>query len=164
MKKCIKFFLPLLLGGFVALVLHFIKIQDVAIFRIDFVMNAIITCVTTLAGFILTSISIIIGMSASPIMQDIRKKGGLSELVMTYSEDLGLSLVMIIVFIFLGANIGEDNVISARWIVICASVLTSYICSMIITVFYLLRIIAKIPSNPIISSDKIPTVPPGEFR
>lgn len=164
MKKYIEIFLPLLLGVLVAAILYFVKVPDIKIYRIEFVMNSTITCVTTLAGFILTSLSIIIGMSASPIMQKIRDEGGLSELVWIYSEALALSLGVIILLIVLGANIGEDNLILAKWVIICGGVLVSYICSMIVSSVYLLLIISKIPSNKIITSVDRPTRPPGEFR
>lgn len=163
MKKYIEIFLPLILGILVAAILYFVKVPDIKIYRIEFVMNSTITCVTTLAGFILTSLSIIIGMSASPIMQKIRDEGGLPELVWIYSEALALSLGVIILFILLGANIGEDNLISAKWVIICTGALVSYVSSMIVASVYLLLIISKIPSNKLVSSIG-KTTPPGNFR
>lgn len=164
MKKYIKIILPLVFGILTVFILNAMKVSSVEIYRIEFVMNAIITCVTTLAGFVLTSLSIIIGMSASPIMQKIRDDGGLPELVWIYSEALALSLIVIIMFIVLGANVGDDNIVTSKWVTACAGVLVSYISSMVVTSVYLLLIIAKIPSNKKIVMEEKPTVPPGKFR
>ena len=164
MKKYIKIILPLILGILTVFILNAMKVSSMKIYRIEFVMNAIITCVTTIAGFVLTSLSIIIGMSASPIMQKIRDDGGFPELIWIYSEALALSLIVIIMFIVLGANVGEDNIVTSKWVMACAGVLVSYIFSMVVTSVYLLLIIAKIPSNRKIVMEGKPTVPPGKFR
>ena len=164
MKKYIKIILPLILGILTSIILYIHDFPGIEIYRIEFVMNAIITCVTTLAGFVLTSLSIIIGMSSSPIMKRIQDEGGMPELVWIYSESLAMSLIVIVLFVLLGANVGEDNFVSSNWGIICAGTLVTYICSMIVTSVYLLMIISKIPSNGIINTKKKPTTPPGNFR
>ena len=49
-------------------------IPNFQIHRIEFVLNAIITTTTTISGFILTSLSILLGLNNHPILEDIKKK------------------------------------------------------------------------------------------
>lgn len=162
MKKAVLF--PVCSGIIIMIILFTIKIPDIKICKIDFVMNAIITCVVTLAGFILTSISIIIGMSGSPIMKKISKDGGLPELILRYSTTMVLSLLLIVVFILIGSTIGEDNIVSKNSIIIGAGILVPYFISLVSTCFYLLRIISQIPNNNNVEVIEEPSVPKGEFR
>lgn len=164
MKKYIKIIVPPILGVLTSFVLYKYDFSGIVIYRIEFVMNAIITCVTTLAGFILTSLSIIIGMSSSPIMKKIQDEGGMPELVWIYSESLAMSLIVIVLFVLLGANVGEDNLVNSNWGIISAGTLVAYICSVIVTSVYLLMIISRIPSNRFINTTNKPTTPPGKFR
>lgn len=162
MKKAI--IEPFLIAIVAGIVLVFLKVPDIYINKIDFVMSSIITCVVTMSGFILTSVSIIIGMSGSLIMKKISKDGGLSELIARYSTTLILSLIVVIAFIVLGSMIKDDNIVSSRLIVVGSVIVISYLYSLITTCYYLLAIIARIPcENSIESSDK-PTKPQGDFR
>lgn len=162
MKRAIIF--PLCVGLTTMIILFLIKISNIEICKVDFVLNAIITCVVTLAGFILTSISIIIGMSGSPIMEKISKDGGLPELVARYSTTMILSLLLIVTFISLGATIGKDNVINRNGIIIGAGILTAYFISLVYTCYYLLRIISKIPDKSSVETVLEPSSPQGDFR
>lgn len=162
MKKAI--IIPISACVILILILYMLKIPNMKICKIDFVMNAIVTCVVTLAGFILTSISIIISMSGSPIMKKIITEGGFKELKTHYTMTLILSLVLIIVCIGLGITIGEDNVVNGKGIIIGSSVLVSYFISLVSTCYYLLRIISEIPNNRNVEVINEPSVPKGDFR
>lgn len=162
MKKAIVE--PSLVAIVAAVVLVFLKVPDISINKIEFVMNAIITCVVTMSGFILTSVSIIIGMSGSLIMKKISRDGGLSELIARYSTTLILSLIVIIAFIILGSMIKDDNIISSRSIIVGSVIVSMYVYSLITTCYYLLAIIARIPCENSIESSDEPTKPQGDFR
>lgn len=162
MKKAVLF--PVCSGIIIMILLLIIKVPDVVIYKIDFVLNAIITCVVTLAGFILTSVSIIIGMSGSTIMKKISKDGGLPELILRYTTTMVLSLLLIIVFIILGAMIREDNVVTRNCIIIGSGILFPYLISLVSTCYYLLKIISQIPNNSNVELVDEPSVPKGEFR
>lgn len=164
MKKWVMISFPFILGTIVSLILIFIKICDIQIIKVDFVLNAIITCVVTLAGFILASLSIIISMSNSAIMLKIKAEGGLTELSIRYSITLLLSLLMLCVFIALGASMNTENIVRARWIIVCSGLTVAYLLSLFTTVYYLIRIIHKIPLTTDLQINNKPSVPDGEFR
>lgn len=155
---------PSLIAIVVVIVLVFLKVPNICINKIEFVMSAIITCVVTLSGFILTSVSIIIGMSGSLIMKKISRNGGLSELIARYSTTLILSLIVIIVLVVMGSMINTDNIVSSRSIIVCSSIIIGYLYSLITTCYYLLAIIARIPCENSIESSDNPSKPQGDFR
>lgn len=162
MKKAI--IVPALLSIAAVIILIFFKVPDICINKIDFVLSAIITCVVTISGFILTSVSIIIGMSGSLIMKKISKDGGLLELITRYSTTLILSLIVIIVFIILGSMVKTDNVVPSSSIIVGSAIIVAYIYSLITTCYYLLAIIAKIPCENSIENSNNPAQPKGDFR
>lgn len=163
MRKMIPIFTPLILGIIVSLIMLFIKIPDPKIDKIDFVLNAIITSVVTLAGFILTSLTIIIGMSNSAIMKKIIKAGGLSELIIRYTTTMVLSLVLIIVFITFGGLIKCDNLVSSKILIVGCGIITAYLFSLVTTCYYLLLIISRLPADRV-EVIKEASVPHGSFR
>lgn len=164
-KTCFSpVFFPLCCGITVMIFLHIIKVQDTEIPKIDFVMNAVITCAVTLAGFILTSISIIVGMSGSPIMKKISKDGGLPEIIARYTTTMVLSLLLIIIFIVIGATIKGNNIVSKNCIIIGAGIIFAYLFSLLSTCYYLFKIISQIPDSNHVEVIEEPSVPKGEFR
>lgn len=154
---------PLIFSLVIVGVLLLFKISSITINKIDFVLSACITCVVTLTGFILTSVSIVVGLSGSGIMKKISRTGNLSELVSRYIVTLVLSLLLLIIFIALGATIGKDNMVSSMCLLVGAGISSSYLYSLISTCFYLLRIISKIPEEYVETSDKA-SAPEGEYR
>ena len=162
MKKAI--IIPILSGIVMLGILYGCKVPGITIYKVDFVMNAIITCVITLVGFILTSVSIVIGMSGNPIMKKISDDGGLPELITRYTTTLVLSLLVIFVFISMGATLSDNNFVCRGWIITSVSLLFSYVISLIGTCYYLLKIISLLPNCNEVKQIKEPSVPDGEFK
>ena len=72
--------------------------------RLEFLLDAMITSTTTCSGFILTSVSILIGLSNTPLMKKINSTRASKELQYRYKENLLVGLALIIV------NIGVQGV------------------------------------------------------
>lgn len=154
---------PFLLGVFVGFIISVSSVSSLFVPKLEFVLNAIITCSSTISGFILTSVTVLAGASSSEIMKRIKKHNALPELRWRYTETLFLGLVVIIFFIFLGAIVDESNCVEKLYLTLSAGLLVAYICSVISTCYYLLSIIGLINANsPTV--DETPVVPEGSFR
>lgn len=157
---CIILF-PIALGVVAALLIIIMKVPAITLPRVEFILNAVISCATTISGFVITSVSILTGATSCEIMKEIKVQGGFTELRIRYTEALILGVIAIVYFIILGATIDETACISTLYISISAGILVAYGYSVISTGYYLLSIIGLL--NKIKSIATTPTVPQGEF-
>lgn len=157
---CIILF-PIALGVVAALLIIIMKVPAITLPRVEFILNAVISCATTISGFVITSVSILTGATSCEIMKEIKVQGGFTELRIRYTEALILGVIAIVYFIILGATIDETACISTLYISISAGILVAYGYSVISTGYYLLSIIGLL--NKIKSIANTPTVPQGEF-
>ena len=163
-NNIVAVFLPLIIGFACLGAACFILADEYEICRIEFVLTSLITIAATFAGFVLTSVSILIGLSSSPIMKKIRKNGSLKELRIRYTESLILSVVLVAFCVVLGGVIGDSTCIRKIWLIIGVGILTSFLWSMITTGYYLLSIIGMAPEDSKKEDSETATVPKGEFR
>lgn len=155
--------IPLVLGILAGLIIFWIKIPEFRLHRLEFLLNTIISCSATVSGFILASVTILVGATASEIMRKIIKYGALPELRWRYTEALILGLVVIFFFTFLGAVVDETNYVSNSYLSLAAGLLVAYVCSVISTCYYLLAIIGLINEDaPTV--DETPATPTGKYR
>lgn len=162
-KNIIALVSPIAIGIICAIICSFFLRTDCYIYRLDFVLTAIITCAATISGFILTSISILVGLSSSPVMKYIRSHGAFTELQFRYTESLLLGIVLIIFCIVLGGKTDDTNLISSLWSVISLGLLVTYLVSITTTGYFLLFVIAKLSDNPIRATSEA-SIPEGNFR
>lgn len=155
--------LPLIIGFACSGIANYILGDEYEICRIEFVLTSLITIAATFAGFVLTSVSILIGLSSSPIMKKIRKNDSLTELRIRYTESLIFSVLLVAFCVILGGVIGDSTCIKKAWLVIGAGVLISFLWSMLTTGYYLLSIIGMAPEDPKQGSE-FATIPKGKFR
>lgn len=154
---------PIAAGIAIGLAFFFGGIPALQLQRIDFLLNAIITCAATFSGFILTSVSILVGANTSAIMKKIREEDAFQELSWRYSEALVLGIVVILFFTALGAIIDESGNLCRCAVCLSAGILAAYLCSIFSAGYYLLSIICKINKvQPAV--EQSPSVPEGEFR
>lgn len=156
-------FIPIALGLLSGFAISRLEVPSQEFTQLEFLLNTIISCSATISGFILASVTILVGATSSEIMRKIRKHGALPELRWRYTEALILGLVVIFFFTFLGAAVDESNSVSNLYLSLSAGLLVAYICSVISTCYYLLSIIGLINEEPP-TVDKTPSVPSGEFR
>ena len=155
--------IPVILGILSGLVVSRIKITSIEFPRLEFLLHTIISCSATISGFILASVTILVGATSSEIMKKIRKKGALPELRWRYTEALILGLVVIFFFTFLGAIVDDTDCVEKIYLSLSTGLLVAYVCSVISTCYYLLSIIGLInEETPTV--DNTPSVPTGEFR
>lgn len=154
---------PLLVGIVVGIVLQLCEISGVRFERLEFLLNAVITCSATFSGFILTSISILIGASTSSIMKKIGKGAALLELQCCYTFALLLGVVTIFYFSYLGAVVDCSNLLTKPQMMFSAGILGAYIVSVLSTSYYLLAIVGHIPKkDDLIQGGS--SAPDGEYR
>lgn len=156
--------LPIVGGILIGSILYLLKIPDLVLPRLEFLLNAIISCATTVSGFVISSVAILIGATESRIMKKIKREGGFPELKVRYTETLILGLVSVLYFIFLGAAVKETNQVPRLYLSISAGILSSYSYCIVSTCYYLLSIIGNINEEVTTSVDKTPSSPAGEYR
>ena len=156
---CIILF-PIALGVVAAFLIIIMKVPAITLPRVEFILNAVISCATTISGFVITSVSILIGATSSEIMKEIKAQGGFTELQIRYTEALILGIITIVYFIFLGATLDETACIWL-FISVSAGILVAYGYSVISAGYYLLSVIGLL--NKIKSTVTTPSVPSGEF-
>ena len=155
--------IPIILGIMSGFVVAKNQITSLDFPRLEFLLNTIISCSATISGFILASVTILVGATSSEIMKKIRKKGALPELRWRYTEALILGLVVIFFFTFLGAIVDDTDCVEKIYLSLSAGLLVAYVCSVISTCYYLLSIIGLI-NEEAPSVDHTPSVPNGDFR
>jgi len=132
----------------------FVK-TGVQIKNLEFVLNSIILCAATFTGFILTSLSILLGLSNRPVMQDLKKGTGLDELKVLYSCALTLGFILIIACIILGAILSFADEIIKGIIVVGVGLISAYLVSILITGYALVAIMNLLSKDKAIKlSDK----------
>lgn len=132
---------------------------DVVFSRMEFVLNAVMSCTATISGFILTSISVLLGLSSSQLMNNIRKDGSFKELSYRYIESLVTGFLVIVFCILMGTLIGQENRVAYGWIAMLIGILFSYLFSIFSSGYYLLTIITIGASVPEIDSQAVQAVP-----
>lgn len=131
--------------------------------RLEFLLNALITCASTFSGFILTSVAILLGMTDNKVVRKIKKKGVMGELTCIYTVSLLFSAALIIFCVFAGLNAGKTNTV-ASCAYMAGFVLTlSFFVSVFQSGFFLIWIIS-LASKEVQSMDSRPTVPRGGYR
>lgn len=156
--------IPLGLGLLKCWIIRHLGIAAVSFTRFEFLLNSIITSATTISGFILAAVTILVGATSSAIMKDIRNKGGLQELRWRYTETLILALIVIVFFTILGATVeAEKNSMTISWFSFSAGLLVAYLSSTISTCYYLLAIIGRLYYEAP-EEDQTPSSPEGLFR
>ena len=106
---------PIIVGFLTGFGLYLMKIPDLVMPRLEFLLNAIISCATTVSGFIISSVAILIGATESQIMIKIKRNGGFPELKIRYAETLVVGLFVVAYFVFLGAAVEATN--QCSWLI-----------------------------------------------
>lgn len=162
--KSIKIISPVLVGVTLGLIINIkITIPD-----IQFVSNAIINCTATFSGFVLTAVSILIGLNATPIMKEIKKNNNTSELISYMIEPLIIGILLILFCIFIGEKSdipsGKSYTLASVEIKVGIALMVSYIGSLILTCFYVFNILYVSAKDETVRIDNKPSTPPGEIR
>lgn len=140
----------------------FVKGQPVEIPRIEFVLNSIITCASTLIGFILTSLSIIFGLVNTALLKAIYSTQGRYELNVRYMETTIIGTALIIACIITGAKTPESTVVPFKWFAGTFFLAALFVISFATTCYYLMRIILYAPVTD--NDTNKPSTPEGDFR
>ena len=102
--------IPPFLGLMCGLALFWGKVPSLTFTRLEFLLNTIISCSATISGFILASVTILVGATSSEIMKEIKKHGAHKELRWRYTEALILGLLVIFFFRKLQVQVGHPAV------------------------------------------------------
>ena len=137
--------------------------ENIKIARLEFLLNAMITSATTCSGFILTSVSILIGLSNTPLMKKINSTIASKELQYRYKENLLVGLALIIVSVLIGTNT-EDKVIPAIVFYSYVWIIGAYLISTVTACWYLLSIIDLAPKSERMEEEKKTGAPKGKYR
>lgn len=153
--------------GFAVCAVAFVKYVNFAehkIIQLEFVLNSLISFSTTISGFIMATLSILIGMSNNPLIVEIRKNNLIGEIKWRFSETIISGLALIAICIVFGAITPEDLIIPGNWIEAICCIVSWYFLSVITTCYYLVGILAGTVTGKKNKLDKNPSEPEGEFR
>ena len=151
--------LPFFIGVVVLFVLFLSIKKEVEIFNIEFLLNSSITCAATFTGFVLTSISILLGLGSCSIMCALREGSGFSELKVLYSTNLILGFTVILFSAVTGASISFEKCIPKTILCVGAGLFCSYLSSLLITGFVLLKLMNLAPKERNAETDLKPSSP-----
>ena len=155
--------LPLGIGVALPSIVSLYMIFPMRIGRIEFILNALITCAVTFTGFLMTAIAILVGMSDSSIMRYIiRKEELMSELICRYSFSLILGTGLILFCIVAGYRVDASGTIWRGTFIICAGVSVAFFISIVITGYYSLWIVSLFSKEPPKGNGSLK--PQGEYR
>lgn len=158
----LQHFLGAILGAVViGLVL---KGRPTEIPRIEFVLDAIITCASTLVGFILTSLSIIFGLVNTELFKTIYKTNAKYELNLRYIETMGVGIGLIISCIVTGANTDQYQIVPFVWLIITAFFTVWFLIGFGFNSHCLIQIILYAPMSDDAMGRMKPSRPEGAFR
>lgn len=110
-----------------------------------------------------TSVSILIGLSNTPLMKKINSTRASKELQYRYKENLLVGLALIIVSVLIGTNT-EDKVIPAIVFYSYVWIIGAYLISTVTVCWYLLSIIDLAPKSERTEEEKKPGAPKGKYR
>ena len=125
---------PLTIGVLTGFLANSLIVSPLILPRIEFLLDTIISSSATISGFILASVTILVGATTSKIMQDIKNKFALPELRWRYSETLVLGLAVMVYFTYLGVIIDPDNEISKIHLVISIGTIVAYLSVLLLRV------------------------------
>lgn len=146
------------------LFLILVDLPSVTINRIEFVLNSLITVATTLLGFIVTAVSILIGMSTNPVISEIRKNNLLGEIKWHFIETILLGLGLIVIAIVLGGMAPTPAIISEKWSKLAICAIGWFFVSFTSTCFYLVGVlVGTVDGNKNTIHEK-PSAPNGELK
>lgn len=132
----------------------------VSVPRIEFILDATITCASTFSGFTLTVVSILLSFSRSTLLEHLKKEGGTKELIFRYTLSLALGIVIILFCIWVGSTLSvpPDNPINLEIskcnAIIGIAIAFAYFYNLISSGIYLLRTIALATAPVTIVSDE----------
>lgn len=149
---------PLLVGIVPSILLYVCK-HTYKVERFDFVMNGLITCAATFTGFILTSLSILLGALNSPLMKYIVEHNGMAEMKLRYSMSLILGVLLIAFCVFLGIVTPENETISKLQMSFGSFITISFFVCISLTGYYLFRMVALLHTKPKATVDNNPSFP-----
>lgn len=155
---------PLLIGLIVTFNGFLLLKSGHVILRLEFLLSTIITCSTTISGFVLTAISILIGFEAHPVMKEMKKVDGLAELTIRFAETLILGAAVIIFSLIIGEAAGKGNYVGRTYLIAGIGLISSYVCCIVTVFFYLLSILIHLCEIPPIARNNHASVPCGEMR
>lgn len=137
--------------------------EPLKIERIEFVLNALITCAATFSGFTLAIIAILAGFTNSVIVKSLVGKGSMKEMCVRYCVSLLWGITLIICCIVYGCCIDSENTIDLWILVSGSSIALTYFVSFINSGWYLLRTIT-LAIDPPIQIDNTPSAPSDGYR
>ena len=139
---------------------------DLEIHRFEFVLNAVITTSTTISGFILTSLSIIFGLSRNTAFKAIKDNHLVGELIWLFTESLSMGLVVIVYCVVLGSVFPEDLqfiAITSIWFKVGVCIVFWHLTGVILLCRYVLGLLSYDPDATVVV-DNTPQIPKGSFR
>lgn len=144
LREHVKILWPQALIALILLVCGYVFSPDaVKVSRADFILNTSITCASTFSGFTLTVVSILLGFSRSALLEYLKQKGGIKELIFRYTYSLILGFIYVLFCSICGGMLPEDFQIPQKLFIAWGVLAFLYVYNLVSSSAYLLKTISQ---------------------
>ncbi len=145
-----------------------LKIESVEIPKVDFLLSSIITVVTTIIGFLLTGLTIIMSLMQTRVMKIIRRNSGEKLLSQYIMSPIIWGTILIFYVFFMGYVLKDDNIINKLMLIISIFLITIFSVATIRVSYFMkkmfLRVSEEYKENDIKSNVKQAKIKSVEFH
>ena len=121
-----------------------LKINNIEIPKIDFLLSSVITVVTTIIGFLLTGLTIIMSLMQTKVMKIIIKNSGEKLLSKYIMSPIIWGILLIINILLTGYLLKDDNTINKYMLIITIFLLTIFAIGTIRVSYFMKKMFLKV--------------------
>ena len=109
-------YLPVIISSvitiFLIIIVFYYKVENIKIPKIEFLLNSIVTLVTTIIGFLLTGLTIIMSMMQTRVMRVIRSHCGEKLLSKYIISPIVWGVILIVNILIMGYFLNSENTVN----------------------------------------------------
>ncbi len=144
-------FCPYIIATIICFVLHFLNVENFEVKRLEFILNSVITFSVTYIGFVITSITILVGFSEKRIFKFLKNNGYTNLITEYFLSSIIIGTILILYSFYLGYSVGSDNVVGKFYIILFVGFFISFLISLIRISLFMLRIFSISQDDSILS-------------
>ncbi|WP_010295922.1 hypothetical protein [Clostridium senegalense] len=96
----------------IGIIILLTKTEVYKVIRLEFILNSSITFSSTYIGFVITAITVLVGLTQKPIMKFLNKKKFLDLIVEYFMASIMIGTLVIIYSLYLGYSVDNNCIVS----------------------------------------------------
>lgn len=149
---------PYIVSGLVCLLLLLDKSSSYKIIRLEFTLNSVITFSVTYIGFVITAITILIGLTERKVLKLLHEKGFTTLIVEYFMSSIIIGTIIILYSFYLGYLIPSDNSVSKIQLIGFVELFLSFLFCLIRITSLMMKIFSLIQNEPEVFNEEIERV------